>query len=314
MIPNDPALSPATACAVSAEADAGRIFDIQRMSIHDGPGTRTSVFFKGCPLHCTWCQNPEGISSYPDLLVDKNRCIGCGQCTTVCPVISTDDESGTAQQCVICGRCADVCPAGARYLAGQRMSVSEIVQAVQRDQAFYGTQGGATFGGGEPLWQWPFLRDCLDRLGELGIHTALDTCAYTEESVIAEVAPRVNLIMADLKIVDRDKHARWTGVSNDPILKAIRFWNRNCPDKLWISLPLVPGIHWAEELLEVRAFLLSLENPVKIRLVPYHSVGSIKYEQLGRQPPDFDSDAVDYIFEQARNALNDERIEFLPEP
>jgi pyruvate formate lyase activating enzyme len=258
------------------------VFDIQRSSTHDGPGIRTTIFFKGCPLRCSWCQNPESIAPHRQLLVDANRCIGCEACRKRCDLIT---GSAKAETCRDCGDCAEACPSGARTMAGELRSVERLVEAVERDRAYYGGNGGVTFCGGEPLQQWGAVRELARMLRDRGLHVALDTCALASKPVLDEVPGCVDLIIADLKCVSPDRHRRWTGADNRSILEAIRCWNERVPNRLWISLPVIPEVHDEEEIEKEVSFLLSLAHLPTVRVVPFQRMGYSKYRQLGLEEP-----------------------------
>ncbi|MBN1672190.1 MAG: glycyl-radical enzyme activating protein [Kiritimatiellae bacterium] len=271
------------------------VFDIQRFSVHDGPGIRTTVFFKGCPLHCAWCQNPESISRTPQLMLYPQRCIGCGKCLPACPELDPDNLPEGAfrpETCRNCGLCAKVCPSEARQMAGRKMTVDAICQVALRDKPFYREQGGVTLGGGEPLAQWPVARAVADALRAQGVHVALDTACSVPRAVIEDVPAHIDLVLADLKLVTPDKHRQWTGADNTRILESIRLLSGAMPGRLWISIPLIPGVQDEEELKRMADFLRGLENPPPVRVLEFHRLGESKYEALGLPPPDFSGNAA----------------------
>jgi pyruvate formate lyase activating enzyme len=282
-----------------------RIFDIQRFSVHDGPGIRTTVFLKGCPLYCTWCQNPESQESTPQLMLHEDLCMGCGACLEACPKMDVTHLNGSAPRpgtCKVCGCCMDVCPTGARKLAGQERTVDEILELVLRDRPFYRERGGVTLSGGEPLAQWPFVRRLADHLRSAAVHVALDTACVAPPEVIREVPAHVDLVLADLKLVTPESHRRWTGVDNAGILESIQWWSGAMPGRLWISVPVIPGVQDEVEFERIAEFCCTLENDPPVRLIPYHRLGDSKYEALGWPMPAFPG-SVDEKMAKAQKAF-----------
>ncbi|HEY76743.1 MAG TPA: glycyl-radical enzyme activating protein [Thermoflexia bacterium] len=268
----------------------GTVFDIKRFSIHDGPGIRTTVFLKGCPLRCWWCHNPESQDPRPELILRAERCIGCGACVEACEAGAIYVEDGRIYtdrtRCTRCGACTEVCYAEAREMAGQEMSVEAVMAEIERDVTFYDTSGGGvTFSGGEPLTQPDFLLALLRACRERGIHTAVDTCGYGPWETMAAVAEETDLLLYDLKLMDEAKHRRYTGVSNRPILDNLRrLAERGTP--IFLRVPIVPGINDSEEeLRRLAAFAANLPNVNRVDLLPYHPTGKGKYERLGRDYP-----------------------------
>ena len=291
------------------------VFDIQRFSVHDGPGIRTTVFFKGCPLRCAWCQNPESMAPVGQLLLYPELCLHCGVCAKVCPEIQGTGECGAEdpfrpETCGVCGRCVDVCPSGARRIAGREAGIEEIMESALRDRPFYGEKGGVTLGGGEPLAQWAFVRALADGLRSRDVHVALDTSCAAPREVVAAVPDHVDLVLADLKLVTPEKHRRWTGADNAPILETIRLWSRAMPSRLWVSVPLIPGVQDEDEIGRIAEYILSLEARPPVRLLPYHRLGDSKYEALSRPAPGF-TDSTDRLMETARAAFAGEGVHIL---
>ncbi len=270
------------------------IFDVQRQSVHDGPGLRTTIFFKGCPLRCRWCQNPESQSPRHELLRYLDRCLNCHACAEACPQCHDGSLNAASllDDCTLCGACAAVCPVTARTLAGRVAPLEELVQAALRDQPFYGADGGVTLSGGEPLRQWPVAFRLADTLRAEGVQVAIDTSGFAHEAVIRAVPTRFDLVIADLKAVTPAIHRRWTGVGNEDILEAIRFWATIMPGQLWLSVPLIPGVHDAAELTAMAGFLAELDGAPPVRLIPHHQLGDAKYSALGREQPPFAGDVA----------------------
>jgi len=286
----------------SAGPDTAIIFDIQRFCVHDGPGVRTTVFFKGCPLACEWCQNPESLRDAPDLMVFGELCIKCGACAAVCAHSAA--PGGTLPnppppQCDVCGRCVAACPAGARRIAGRVMTLDEVASAVLRDKAFYGHNGGVTFGGGEPLSQWPFVRKLAARLRKDGVRTALDTTCCAPPGVIANIPTELDLVLADFKALSPDIHRRWTGMDNTEILAALRKLCAEMTGRIWISVPLIPGVHAGAELTRMARFVGELAGPPPVRFLPYHRFGESKHRALGRGEPWKPAGAAQVVAEDA---------------
>lgn len=266
----------------------GTILDIKRYAIHDGPGIRTTVFLKGCPLACEWCHNPESQRERPEILYYKDQCTLCGACISACKqgAIGVVDDHLTLDQslCVGCGDCVNVCPNGARELVGREMSVEQVVKDVVKDTLFYEESGGGvTFSGGEPLMQAEFARDIAARCHELDIHTALDTSGYSSESKLVKVADVIDLFLYDIKVVDDAVHLAYTGVSNRSILRNLRVLNE-MRKRIWIRFPLIPGVNDDDRSLSDLVDLLAPLRAVEaIQVLPYHRAGAGKYRRLGRE-------------------------------
>jgi pyruvate formate lyase activating enzyme len=275
----------------------GLIFNIQKYSVHDGPGIRTTVFLKGCPLDCPWCHNPESISRQREIVVMENRCIGCGECRLACRYGTAIPGDGSLpaknEVCDLCGACVDACPTEARRLIGREMSVAEVLHHIMADQTFYeGSGGGVTFSGGEPLSQPEFLRSALEACRAQGLHTAVDTCGLARLEHLLAVTPFTELFLYDLKFLDETKHRRYTGVSNTLILSNLETLGRIHP-RIWIRIPVIPGINDSEAELEATArFVASIPSIQQVNLLPFHRTGLPKNTRLGRdrsmadvQPP-----------------------------
>jgi len=292
---------------VSAEtcARTGTVLNIQRASFHDGPGVRTTVFFKGCPLHCPWCHNPESLAFEPELWVWTERCLGCGACLEACPRQGGPLPAGTALGtlgCEGCRRCVEACPSGARAIAGHSMTVAEVLEAVRRDRLVYEESGGGvTFSGGEPLAQPAFLLACLEACRRDGLHTAVDTCGLARREVVEAVADHANLLLWDLKHLDPRRHEELTGAPLAPILDNLAaVAARGVP--VWLRLPVVPG--YTDDPASVRAaaaLAASLPTIRRVSLLPYHRTGTGKMSRLGRlaTPADIPTPAPTHLSELA---------------
>jgi pyruvate formate lyase activating enzyme len=264
----------------------GTIFDIRRYSIHDGPGIRTGVFFKGCPLHCAWCHNPESISFTAELIFRPNRCILCDDCLGVCPNGAITRQENAIlidrQKCKISGECAAVCAAEALQIAGREMTVDQVMSEVERDRVFYEQSGGGvTFSGGEPLAQPEFLLSLLEACKRVGLRTAVDSSGFAPWTVLDEIRPLVDLFLYDLKFMEDTNHLRWTGVSNETILSNLRQLSE-LRQPVLVRIPVIPGINDDEEnIKQSGAFLAARPSVPRVELLPYHNIAEAKYAGLG---------------------------------
>jgi len=265
----------------------GTVFDIKRYSIHDGPGIRTTVFLKGCPLGCSWCHNPESQAPRPEVMVRDSRCIHCGACVAACPqgAIRLEGEQSTTDRdrCTLCGSCVQACYAEAREIVGREMELPEVLAAVERDLAFYEESGGGvTFSGGEPLAQPSFLLGLLRACSERGIHTVVDTCGFSTWAVLDGIREWVDLFLYDLKVMDGDRHSQLTGVSNELILSNLKALS-TAGHPLVVRVPLIPGVN--DDSANVRAigeFVAALPRRYPVELLPYHRTAVDKYRRLNR--------------------------------
>ncbi|MBS7614331.1 glycyl-radical enzyme activating protein [Candidatus Bathyarchaeota archaeon] len=264
----------------------GTIFDIQRFSVHDGPGIRTTIFLKGCTLRCFWCQNPEGIHLKPEVMFYPDRCIYCGNCLLACPnkahVVKEDAHVFLREKCTACGKCAQTCYAGALVLVGREMTVDEVVDEVLRDKVFYETSGGGvTLSGGDPIVQYSFSRALLKKCKKVGLHTAIETAANCQWKILASLLPMLDLVMMDIKHVDSEKHKKATGVSNKIILNnAVRLSKTKKP--LILRVPIIPGFNDTKSEVEAIAeFVKEFSNLEYLELLPFHRLGEGKYKALG---------------------------------
>jgi pyruvate formate lyase activating enzyme len=266
---------------------SGIIFDIKRYAINDGPGIRTAIFFKGCPLECWWCHNPEGQSSQPQLMFRMNRCNASKACLEVCPkkAICWDDGSITDwEACDDCGRCIEVCYAGAREMVGRIVSVNQLMEEIERDIPFYDqSRGGVTFTGGEPMFQRVFLQESLVACKEKEIHTIVDTSGNASWEGFESLFPLVDLFLYDLKLIDEIKHKQYTSVSNQMILENLQKLSR-LRAHIIVRIPLIPGVNDDDENIELSAsFLACLPCLEGVELMPYHEIGLAKYQALGME-------------------------------
>jgi pyruvate formate lyase activating enzyme len=265
----------------------GMVFDIKKYSINDGPGIRTTVFLKGCPLDCWWCHNPESKSLKPELMYRANRCTLCAECVSACPLeaISVDGAAKTDWSvCDNCGICAEVCYNGARELLGRKMTVAQVMTEIERDVPFFDqSKGGVTFSGGEPLMQRKFLAEVLMACRAHDIHTVVDTSGFAKWDVLESIRGDVNLFLYDLKLMDNERHIRYTGVSNVLILSNLHRLSA-VGAKCIVRIPLIPGVNDDEEnLVESGKFLASLPNIESVDLMGYHEIAKGKYEALGME-------------------------------
>jgi pyruvate formate lyase activating enzyme len=263
------------------------IFDIKRGALDDGPGIRSTVFFKGCPLACVWCHNPEALSAAPQLSYREERCLGhaCRACRERCPAESRVDRAchPGKSACRNCGACAESCPTLARELLGRRYHLDELCSLLLRDLPFYrASGGGVTLSGGEPTLHHDYLRALLTRLKEGGVHTAIQTCgAFDAGRFVADLLPLLDLVYFDLKIADSALHRRYTGVGNDVITENFAVIAAAAPERLVARVPLVPGITATEKNLTALARLVKDLGVGKWELLPYNPGAVVKLKRLG---------------------------------
>jgi pyruvate formate lyase activating enzyme len=267
--------------------EMGKVFDIQKFSIHDGPGIRTTVFLKGCPLNCWWCHNPESQDLDMEMMFHAKRCIRCGACQSACThgaisqngdFVSTDEEA-----CTLCGACVEACYAEAREIVGQEMTVAQVMAEIERDITFYDESGGGvTFSGGEPLLQRDFLGSLLMACKDREIHTTLDTCGFAAWETLDRIREFVDLFLYDIKLMDGAKHQEFTGAPNDLILKNLQMLSEQGHNVV-LRLPIIPGVNDDEmNIRRTGEFVTNLLSLNQVDILPYHHTGTDKYSRLKR--------------------------------
>lgn len=283
---------------------SGVVSTIQKFSLDDGPGIRTTVFLKGCQLKCPWCHNPETANKFPEIYFRFVNCIGCGKCAEVCPVESAIDLTSelriNRQLCNKCMKCTEVCPSGALESVGKVMTVSEVMDEVMSDLPFYTTSGGGvTFSGGEPTLQTDFLAELLKQSKMQGINTCIETNGYAGKEVWEKLLPNLDLVYMDIKHMDPVIHKKVTGLANEVILNNAR---EMAPQvEIIIRTPLIPGFNDSEQFIEeLGRFVSSIPNIKECHLIPFHEYGSSKYNMLGRKEDNF----------QAQNSLGEKPQHF----
>ncbi|MGI5877644.1 MAG: glycyl-radical enzyme activating protein [Christensenellales bacterium] len=265
----------------------GLVFNIQRFSIHDGPGIRTTVFLKGCNLRCFWCHNPESWEPGPQLQFFPSKCIGCGACFEACSRGCHEIKDGERvfhrEHCAACGACARECYAEALVLTGYPLSVDRLIEEVRRDEVFYrNSGGGVTFSGGESMLQIDFLEAALAACRENGLHTAVDTAGNVPYSYFERVLPYTDLFLFDLKHIDPERHRQGTGADNARIVDNLTRLAHRGADKVWVRIPVIPGLNDSPGGMEAIAdFLRTLPPPARVELLPYHRLGESKLAGLG---------------------------------
>lgn len=263
----------------------GIFSDIKRFAVHDGDGIRTTVFLKGCPLKCVWCHNPESIAFQPQIAYYRHKCVGCGQCVSVCPYGAHTMEVGhefDAEKCLTCGACADVCLGEAITFYGKEMTSDEVLEILLEDRIFYeSSNGGITLSGGECLMQPEFCAELLRKCKDNGLHTAVDTCGFVSKETLDKVIPYTDVFLYDIKAIDEDVHIRCTGRSNQMILDNLRYLD-DLGCKTEIRIPYVPEYN-ADQMEKIRDFLAGLKHVQKVKVLPYHNFAGSKYDALSME-------------------------------
>jgi pyruvate formate lyase activating enzyme len=260
------------------------LIDVKRFSVHDGPGVRTTLFFKGCPLCCIWCHNPESISHKPQLGYFEHKCVNCGECVSACPEKAHSIVNGKhyfdRSKCVACGKCEDVCLGNALRFYGKNTTVEEALELALEDRDFYGSDGGVTLSGGEPLLQADFCYKLLTKVKENGVNTAVDTCGCVEWDCFEKVQPVTDIFLFDFKHSDSSEHMKLTGQGNEKIISNLRRLSESGA-RIEIRIPLIPGCNDSESNLRNTGELLGSLNLEKVKILPYHAMARTKYEALG---------------------------------
>lgn len=266
----------------------GIIFNIQRFSIHDGPGIRTTVFLKGCNLRCLWCHNPESVQKQPEVQFFPEKCLACGSCSEICPegaqLQNGNQRIYLRELCKACGKCVQDCFSDALVMSGEERGLDEVLADIRKDEEYYRSSGGGvTFSGGEPLLQPDFVHDLLLECRRLGIHCAVDTAGNVAWQTFERIAPLADLFLYDVKAFHAPIHRTATGVGNRLILANLKKL-AGLGKPIWVRIPVVPGINDApEEILEIARFLQPLKAIERVELLPFHSLGAEKYASLGRE-------------------------------
>ena len=261
------------------------VFNIQKFSVHDGPGIRTTVFFKGCPLNCLWCHNPESQNSKKQILLDGSKCVLCGTCVKLCPQGAVKIENNVPVtdmgKCTGCRQCEIYCIPVARQVAGREYTVEEVVKEVMKDEVFYKQSGGGvTLSGGEPLIQIDFLEELLVKLKEKNIHTAVDTCGAVNFENIRRISDYTDVFLYDIKLMDDKKHTEFTGVSNKLILDNLRRLSE-VHENINLRMPIIEGVNADVNHIEKTIDFIRGLNVFSINLLPYHDIAKHKYKELG---------------------------------
>ncbi len=266
----------------------GNILKISRFCTDDGPGIRTTVFLKGCPLKCIWCHNPESQRPEPELWYNQGKCIGCRKCYDVCENGCHTFTDGThnvdLNKCIACGKCADICPTKSLEISGKEVSADDIVREAEKDLVFYkNSGGGVTVSGGEPLLQWKFTAEILRLCREKGIHTAIETSGFGSTDALENILKYCNIVLFDIKEADEARHKEFTGVSRAVIIRNLKLINESGTPFI-IRMPIIPGLNDTDEhFAYARELVRDMEYCKNIEVMPYHSLDVYKYGQLKRE-------------------------------
>jgi len=278
----------------------GNIFDVQRCSFTDGPGIRTTVFFKGCNLRCKWCHNPESWEDKPQILIYQEKCTHCGKCIKICPKQAISEQMETdRRKCISCGECEVACPHDARKVCGKKVSVQDVFEQIAKDIPFFATSdGGVTFSGGECMLQIAFLGEILKMCKEHGIHTAVDTAGNVNFSDFKVILPYVDLFRYDIKCMTNELHLKGTGFGNQLILENLKKLLSIQPQKIDICIPIIPDFNATKaEIQKMRDYFVSYGKPHSVTLLPYHKLGENKYAAIDRDVPAFHPPSADQMRE-----------------
>lgn len=268
----------------------GIIFNIQKFCTNDGPGIRTTVFVKGCPLSCLWCHNPESNSAKPELFYNKEKCTRCGKCVAVCPECHSISDEGEhifeRSKCKACGKCAETCYADSLELCGHEKEIDEIIAEVLKDEAFYeNSDGGMTISGGEPMACFSFTKELLKAAKDKKLHVCMETSGFGKAEHFEEIAQFVDIFLFDYKLTNPAEHKKYTGVSNDIILENLKLLD-SLGAKTILRCPIIPTINDNDEHFEgIAKTANSLKNIIEINIEPYHPMGSGKTQSLGKDYP-----------------------------
>ncbi|MFX0069951.1 MAG: glycyl-radical enzyme activating protein [Candidatus Hermodarchaeota archaeon] len=266
----------------------GVVFDIQHYAVYDGPGIRTTIFLKGCPLKCLWCHNPESQKLNPEISYFKEKCVGCGKCVEACPnnalTLTEEGVNRNKDLCLICGKCVEVCPNEVMQIVGLKRTVEEVVNIAEKDKPFYDNSGGGiTISGGEPTLQSQFLLNLLKAFKERGIHTAIETCGFFKEELINDLTNLVDLFLFDIKHTDSNEHKKFTAVSNERILNNFaKVHSIVGSNRIIARIPIIPGVNTdLTTIEEIALFLRKINYTGSVHLMPYNKMAKTKYEKVG---------------------------------
>jgi len=275
----------------------GIIFDIKKYAIHDGPGIRTTIFLKGCPLECKWCHNPESQKKTPELMVFNQKCLDeCSECVKACKENALEKKEIleiNRDRCTVCGDCVKKCPTGALKIIGSEISVTELIKEIEKDIIFYDTSsGGVTFSGGEPLYQANFLNKILSECKKREISTAIDTCGYTDFKNLKKISDKVDIFLYDIKTIDEKIHKQYTGKSNRIILNNLIELSK-IHNNIQIRIPLIPGVtDTKKNINQIIEFLSKIDNIKFVSLLEYHKIGKDKNKRLGKKDYFYKEDTI----------------------